>query len=367
MTTRPVLLQPRDLALGTDTAQLSADGVPVRPLAGVDLTDTATLSDPDAVARAAAAAARSTAVLIGVANAPPPEGAAPLLEALTCTLAAQPAADAAVSARTCVEVADPAATLTELTELARVRPYASMTLSGLLRLTDRVAAQDGLVAESLAYSMLLAGPEFAAWRSARPRRPVPEPNSAAVLVERADDVLTITLNRPERHNAYGRAVRDELVEALRLAELDSSVVAVRLRGAGPSFCSGGDLDEFGTSPDVAAGHVIRLARSAASVLNSIRDRVHAELHGACIGAGIELPSFASTVVAHRDTFFQLPELGMGLVPGAGGTVSVTRRIGRWRTAYLALSGIKLDVDTALQWGLVDGRAEERPPPTASRP
>jgi enoyl-CoA hydratase/carnithine racemase len=51
--------------------------------------------------------------------------------------------------------------------------------------------------------------------------------------------------------------------------------------------------------------------------------------------------------------FGLPELSLGLIPGAGGTVSVTRRIGRWRTAYLVLSGRTIDADTALAWGLVD--------------
>jgi enoyl-CoA hydratase/carnithine racemase len=66
-----------------------------------------------------------------------------------------------------------------------------------------------------------------------------------------------------------------------------------------------------------------------------------------------VPSFASRVEATQDAWFRLPEIGMGLVPGAGGTVSITRRIGRWRTAYLALSGARLDADTALKWGLVD--------------
>ena len=61
------------------------------------------------------------------------------------------------------------------------------------------------------------------------------------------------------------------------------------------------------------------------------------------------------VVARGFAFFRLPEVGMGLVPGAGGTVSVTRRIGRHRTAWLALTGARLDVDMAIAWGLVDER------------
>jgi enoyl-CoA hydratase/carnithine racemase len=81
--------------------------------------------------------------------------------------------------------------------------------------------------------------------------------------------------------------------------------------------------------------------------------VRCELQGACVGAGVELPAFAAQVSASEDAFFQLPELAMGLVPGAGGTVSLPRRIGRQRTAWLALSGQRLDAETALAWGLVD--------------
>ena len=77
------------------------------------------------------------------------------------------------------------------------------------------------------------------------------------------------------------------------------------------------------------------------------------LHGACIGAGIELPAFVSHVVAREDAFFQLPEVSMGLVPGAGGTASILPRIGRRRLAYMALTGARVDAETALAWGLVD--------------
>ena len=70
--------------------------------------------------------------------------------------------------------------------------------------------------------------------------------------------------------------------------------------------------------------------------------------------------FAGRVVARPDTRIGLPELGLGLVPGAGGTVSLTRRIGRHRTAYLALSGDVIDARTALDWGLLDAVIEETP-------
>jgi enoyl-CoA hydratase/carnithine racemase len=87
-------------------------------------------------------------------------------------------------------------------------------------------------------------------------------------------------------------------------------------------------------------------------------RVRAVVHGACVGAGVELPAFAARVVAREGARFWLPELSLGLVPGAGGTVSLPRRIGRQRTAWLALSGRAIDAETALAWGLVDELREE---------
>jgi enoyl-CoA hydratase/carnithine racemase len=66
-----------------------------------------------------------------------------------------------------------------------------------------------------------------------------------------------------------------------------------------------------------------------------------------------MAAYCGWVLAQPDTVFGLPELSLGLLPGAGGTVSITRRIGRWRTAYLVLSGRRIDAATALRWGLVD--------------
>jgi hypothetical protein len=244
--------------------------------------------------------------------------------------------------------------LEAITSTVASAPLASLTLVGLLELTSEATITDGLVAESLAYSMLLAGSEFRAWRDRTPRGPVVEDDDP-VLLERTGERLTITLNRPQRHNAFGRAVRDGLLTGLEVAALDAEI-SVLINGRGLSFCSGGDLDEFGTATDVSAAHLLRLRQSAGLAVHRIRDRVRVVVHGACIGAGVEVPAFAGRVEARDDAYFRLPELGMGLVPGAGGTVSITRRIGRWRTAYLALTDRPIDLGTALAWGLVDDRA-----------
>jgi enoyl-CoA hydratase/carnithine racemase len=277
---------------------------------------------------------------------------APLTGALACTLVAD-GRDPLPPDQVAVPGLDPASRAIAAT--AAAAPKAAATLVGLLRLTSEAPVEHGLVAESLAYSMLLAGPEFTRWRAARPPRPPAPVPAEPVLLDRAGDELRVTLNDPARHNAFSRHVRDGLAEALDVALADPSITRIRLAGRGPSFCSGGDLDEFGTSPDVTAAHLIRLERSAARRAERCRDRLRAVLHGACIGAGIEIPSFAARVEARDDAFFQLPELAMGLIPGAGGTVGLPRRIGRWRTAYLALSGLRLDLPTALTWGLVDAR------------
>jgi enoyl-CoA hydratase/carnithine racemase len=214
-----------------------------------------------------------------------------------------------------------------------------------------------LDAESLAYSTLLGGPEFAAWLARRGPRPLPPPAADPVRVRRDGALLRITLDRPERRNAYGRELRDALVAALAVAELDPGVERVLLDGAGPAFCSGGDLDEFGTTPDPVTAHLVRTRAGAALPLHRLAARTEVRVHGACVGAGVELPAFAGRVVAAPSARFRLPEIGMGLIPGAGGTVGLPRRIGRWRTLFLALSGQDVDARTALAWGLVDAVEE----------
>jgi Enoyl-CoA hydratase/isomerase len=236
-------------------------------------------------------------------------------------------------------------------------PRAAVALALLLRGRDGRTIDEALVAESMTYSMLQAGPEFASWRSGRSDRPVPPDPEPAVGWERRGSVLEVTLNRPQRHNAYSSTMRDGLVVALRVALADPSLRVV-LTGAGPSFSSGGDLDEFGSFPDPATSHLVRLTRSAPRLLARIGDRVEARVHGVCLGAGVELAAFARRVVARPDAVFGLPELSLGLVPGAGGTASLPVRIGRQRTAQLALTMERIDVTTALAWGLVDELTED---------
>jgi enoyl-CoA hydratase/carnithine racemase len=237
-------------------------------------------------------------------------------------------------------------------------PIAAATCDDVLRSVDPTGrALPGVVTESLAYSTLQAGPEFARWLAER--GPATMPHIAdPVRAHRDGNTLRIAFNRPQRHNAFSTDARAALLEALTVAQLDPSVDEVVLTGNGPSFCSGGDLAEFGTFSDPASAHLARTRYSPALMLDALATRLgqacRAEVHGRVVGSGLEMAAFCGRVVARPDAVFGLPELSLGLIPGAGGTVSVTRRIGRWRTAYLVLSGVTLCADMALAWGLVDG-------------
>ncbi len=236
---------------------------------------------------------------------------------------------------------------------AAANPLAATVLVQLLRHNEGASVRDGLFAESLAYSSLQHGAEFERWLAGRSPKPPSDDPEPAVLTGRDGNTLHVTLNRPHKRNAYSASLRDGLCTALQVPAVDSSIGRVELRGNGAAFSAGGDLDEFGDARDGAVAHVSRMSRSAGLLLSELSPRVHAYLHGACIGAGIELPAFAGRVSAHPDTFFQLPEVAMGLIPGAGGTASIIRRIGRRRTAWFALSNRRIDAETALRWGLVD--------------
>ncbi|WP_040796416.1 enoyl-CoA hydratase/isomerase family protein [Nocardia higoensis] len=365
-----------DIASGASAATV------VDPVLVVDLDG----ADEALAARAAARVATLDQLVVGRSSRPIPPGLAPLTAALDLTYApladhgpqaesalpitagataGAPAEPAAVADgpswtttvdRAVVDVTDVGAALGEFVRAVGRNPQAALVAGQVLRISETLPIPQAVDVESLAYSTLQGGAEFRRWLEERRAlgRPLPPPPAAdPVLIGREGATLRITLNRPERRNAYGTAVRDALVEALRVALIDDTVAEVVLAGAGPCFCAGGDLDEFGHAPDHATAHFIRTRGGAARSMARLAPRMRVELHGQCVGAGIEVPAFAQRIVAAPDTVFRLPEVSMGLIPGAGGTVSLPRRIGRWRALHLFVTGAALDAYRAREWGLVD--------------
>ncbi|HWY24031.1 MAG TPA: enoyl-CoA hydratase/isomerase family protein [Nevskia sp.] len=276
------------------------------------------------------------------------------LHELPCPSLAVTAAATALTPA-CDVVLESAAEAEELIGNISRSPIAAAVLVQLLRATETLAIADALTAESLAYSTLQAGPEFRRWLDAN-RAAAPAVHSdegPAVVMEREDAYLSLELNRASNRNGMTVEMRDALVEALQLVLSDDSIHQVRISGRGKCFSTGGDLTEFGSAPDPATAHLVRSLALPGRLLAACAARVEVRLHGACIGSGVEFPAFAGRIVAWPDTHFQLPELRFGLIPGAGGCVSIARRIGRQRTAWLVLSGERIRAAQALDWGLVD--------------
>lgn len=234
-------------------------------------------------------------------------------------------------------------------------PVAAMTLVQVLRATEGMPAAKALTVESLAYATLQSGAEFRRWSETHPPEPqrIPADDGPPLCIERRNGTLGIRLSRPSSRNAMTIEMRDALVEAFELASMDDSITSIEVSGLGACFSTGGALEEFGTAADPASAHAVRSLRLPAATLLRSNASTRFHVHGACIGSGIELPAFAEHLSASPGSFFQLPEIRFGLIPGAGGCVSIPRRIGRQRTAYLALSARRINAATALEWGLVD--------------
>lgn len=233
-------------------------------------------------------------------------------------------------------------------------PIASQLLTQLLRHNEKSSVAQALFAESLTYSTLQHGAQFKSWLTQHKRREqATELGESAILVSREQGELQLTLNRPEKRNAWSVEMRDALTESLQLLDADTSIEKVSIDAKGPAFGAGGDLDEFGLARDAALAHLTRSIRNPGLLLDEHRDKVTVNLHGACVGAGIEIPAFASRITAKPDTFCLLPEVAFGLIPGAGGTASILRRIGRQRLAWMAIGGQRIDAQTAFEWGLID--------------
>lgn len=251
-----------------------------------------------------------------------------------------------------VHAADPGTEAARLYAIAAAQPQATRVLLDLLR--RETATQDvATTLESLAFSVLLGSDGFRAWLARRgPAAPLAEP-SEPVRYARKYDTVTLTLASPIAQNAYSAHLRDALCEALDSCLIDPTNPTVLIASAARAFCTGGALWEFGTAGDLTEAHAIRMERSAALRLLALGKSASVLVNGAAIGSGIEIAAAAHHIIATPRAWFSLPELGMGLIPGAGGTFTIPRRIGRHRTTWMVLSGRRIAAPIARDWGLID--------------
>jgi 2-(1,2-epoxy-1,2-dihydrophenyl)acetyl-CoA isomerase len=171
-----------------------------------------------------------------------------------------------------------------------------------------------------------------------------------VLTSRSGSVLTITLNRPDKLNAFEASMHGALRRALEQAEA-ADVRAVVITGAGRGFCVGQDLSEFSDIPDIADA----LRGSYHPNIRAIRaleKPVIAAINGPAAGAGLSLACACDLRIASDAAAFIPGFIGIGLVPDAGGAYFIARLLGTARAFELMASGRRLSAQEALAWGLV---------------
>lgn len=181
-----------------------------------------------------------------------------------------------------------------------------------------------------------------------------------VHLEHSQGVARITLDAPPM-NAMTRAMVDQLEQALAACARDDAVRAVIVRGEGTrAFSAGSDLAELRTlvarGREALTGKIAQDERVFGALAHFPKPTV-AAVEGVAIGGGLELAVCCDFVVAARTSKFALPEIRLGVFPGSGGTVRVTRRIGGPAARRMMLLGDTIDAATALSWQLVDELAD----------
>ena len=175
---------------------------------------------------------------------------------------------------------------------------------------------------------------------------------ATVRYEKRGPVAVVTLDRPRALNAYNVAMRDDLYAVFGAADEDSEVGVLVLRGRGRAFSTGGDLTEFGTAPSPFVAREVRWRRDVWGRLLALRAVSIAAVHGYAVGGGFEMALLCDLCVAADDARFALPETGLGMIPGVGGTQTLPRRVGLARALDVVLTGRHLDARAAYAAGVV---------------
>ncbi|MFG2002499.1 enoyl-CoA hydratase/isomerase family protein [Spirillospora sp. NPDC048911] len=171
-----------------------------------------------------------------------------------------------------------------------------------------------------------------------------------------DHVAEIVLDRPEALNALSTAMARRLADVCAEIASERSVRAVVLSAAGEkAFCVGADLKERNSMSDDELMAQRPVFRAAFGGVLGLPQPVVAAVHGYTLGGGCEFALSCDLIVADETAVFGLPEVGVGLVPGGGGTQLATRRLGPGRAADLVLTGRRLSIDEAESYGLVDRR------------
>jgi enoyl-CoA hydratase len=174
-----------------------------------------------------------------------------------------------------------------------------------------------------------------------------------ILIETANRVATVTVNRPDKRNALNAPTRQAFIEALDALERDDSVRAVIVTGAGDkAFIAGADIAEFEGRRPVDQFRVMR-ERSVYDVADAFPKPIIAAINGFCLGGGCELAMACDIRLAADTAKLGQPEVNLGILPGGGGTQRLPRLVGLGAAYRLLYTGDLIDATEALRIGLVD--------------
>lgn len=357
-------LSPLDLLDPTTVAQLDDELGDLDPVVVLDL-DRLEQYTPDELTRMRAGHFTFRRIPVGVRTRPlSPTDVGPgqlLLERMATTLV--PDVDCGPRGRggyddrhtagvTTVRVPDPPAAAETIRRNVADNFTAALTLDTLLRLTATASARESLIAESFAQAMLLAGADYRRWRQRLADTAAERSATPPARVERHGDAVEIVLSNETGRTGLDHAARTRLAQVFH--DLGPDVASIHIRADGPDFWGTARPDDALTPEDIAKTHLRRMAGNLGAAVYPHRRRLTVHVTGRCVGVGVELAALAHRVTASPDAVFELPQLRMGLITGAGGTIALTRRLGRWRAAYLALWAGPIDALTAYEWQLIDG-------------
>jgi enoyl-CoA hydratase/carnithine racemase len=175
-----------------------------------------------------------------------------------------------------------------------------------------------------------------------------------------EHIMLVTLNRPDIHNAIShKAMIDEILEVIDIANADKSIRALILTGAGKSFCAGGNVKDMRDKTDMFSGDIESIERGYKEGIQRIplafatlEIPAIAAVNGAAVGAGFDMAMMCDIRVASETARFAESFVKLGIIPGDGGAWFLPRKIGPARAAQMALTGAMIDAKTALDWGII---------------
>ena len=170
-----------------------------------------------------------------------------------------------------------------------------------------------------------------------------------IIIEKEENIGTITFNRPDAMNALNNQTRAEFAAAIAEVAADDNINVLILTGSGKAFVAGSDIKEFSQTTSYIAHNIDRLGE----MVEKLRKPVIAAVNGLCLGGGNEIAMACDIIIASEKAKFGQPEINIGIIPGGGATQRLPRLIGVCKAKELIYTGDIIDAEQADRLGLVN--------------